>query len=128
MGKFRIEGRSGASAVVHRDMLKLSHLPGNLVSSPTVPQSRLYPGGMRHNSSAGRILQRSPRGRSSPSSAPASVDDLGRSLWPTVQHNDLCEICDNTQHTAELLCCDACKARLLSQISQRYSNVVVLDV
>ena len=63
---------------------------------------------MRHDSLAGRILRRSPRARSSPSSAPASVDDLGRSLWPTGQHNDLCEVCDHTQHTTELLRCDYC--------------------
>ena len=108
LGNFRIEGRSGASAVVHGDMLKLSHLPGNIVSSPAVPQSRLSPGGVRHDSLAGRILRRSPRARSPPSSAPASVDDLGRPLWPTGQHNDLCEICDNTERTTDLLCCDYC--------------------
>jgi Integrase zinc binding domain/Integrase core domain len=108
LGNFRIEGRSGASAVVHGDMLKLSHLPGNLVSSPAVPQPRLSPGGVKHDSLAGRILRRSPRARSPPSSAPASVDDLGRPLWPTGQHNDLCEICDNTERTTDLLCCDYC--------------------
>ena len=109
LGNFRIEGRSGASAVVHGDMLKLSHLPGNLVSSPAVPQSRPSPGGVRHDSLAGRILRRSPRARrSQPPSDSEQFDDLGRSLWPTGQHNDLCEICDNTKHSTELLCCDYC--------------------
>jgi hypothetical protein len=50
LGNFPIEGRSGASAVVHGEMLNLSHLPGNLVSSPAVQQSRLSPGGVRHAS------------------------------------------------------------------------------
>jgi hypothetical protein len=50
LGNFRVEGRSGVSAVVHGDILKLSHLPGNLVSSPAVGQSRLSPSGVRHDS------------------------------------------------------------------------------
>jgi transposase InsO family protein len=110
LGNFRIEGRSGASAVVHGDMLKLSHLPGDLVASPAVPHSRPSSGGVRHDSLAGRNLRRSPRARTQRSSSPAlaSVDDLGRPLWPTGQHNDVCEVCDNTKHTTELLCCDYC--------------------
>jgi transposase InsO family protein len=106
LGNFRIGGRSGASAVVHGDMLKVSHLPGDLLTSPAAPQPCPSPGGVRIDSLAGRNLRRPVRSRSSPSHA--RVDDAGRALWPDGQHNDVCEVCDNTAHQSDLLCCDYC--------------------
>ncbi len=100
MGNYRMQGSSGATAVVHGDMLKLADLAGHLTSFPAARVPDTVPGRVRYDSLAGKLIQR-PRRKPRPL---ATHDDHGRELWKFA-HNNGRETCNNDR-TEDLLFCD----------------------